>query len=127
MAAMTDIAVLLDRTRRYAVEFLDGLDRRPVHPTATLEELRSRLGVPLEERGRSAAQVIDDLVIATSGGHLGSAGGRCFAWVMGGVLPSALAADWLVSTWDDNAAMYVSAPAAAVAEEVAGQWVKDIL
>ena len=124
---MTDIEILLDRTRRHALEFLNGLDRRPVHPTATLKELRCRLGAPLEDRGRDAAQVIDDLVIATSGGHLGSASGRSFAWVMGGALPSALAADWLVSTWDNNAAMYVSAPAAAVAEEVAGQWVKDIL
>jgi glutamate/tyrosine decarboxylase-like PLP-dependent enzyme len=124
---MTDIEILLDRTRRHAVEFLNGLDRRPVHPTATLKELRCRLGGPLENRGRDAAQVIDDLVIATSGGHLGSASGRSFAWVMGGTLPSALAADWLVSTWDNNATLYVSAPAAAVAEEIAGQWVKDIL
>ena len=45
---------------------------------------------------------------------------------MGGALPSALAADWLVSTWDNNAALYLSAPAAAVVEEVAGRWVKDI-
>ncbi|HEY4970092.1 MAG TPA: pyridoxal-dependent decarboxylase [Steroidobacteraceae bacterium] len=124
---MTDIEILLDRTRRHAVEFLNGLDRRPVHPTATLKELRCRLGAPLEDRGTDAAQVIDDLVIATSGGHLGSASGRSFAWVMGGALPSALAADWLVSTWDNNAALYLSAPAAAVVEEVAGQWVKDIL
>ena len=49
------------------------------------------------------------------------------AWVMGGALPSALAADWLVLTWDNNAALYVSAPASAVVEEVAGRWVKDIL
>ena len=124
---MTAIEILLDQTRRHAVEFLNGLDRRPIHPTATLKELRGRLGAPLEDRGRDAAQVIDDLVNATSGGHLGSASGRCFAWVMGGVLPSALAADWLVSTWDSNAALYLSAPAAAVVEEVAGQWVKDIL
>ena len=126
-AAMTDIEFLLGRTQRHAAEFLNGLDRRPVRPSATLEELRHRLGAPLEERGMDAAQVIDELVLATSGGHLGSASGRSFAWVMGGVLPSALAADWLVSTWDNNAALYVSAPAAAVAEEVAGQWVKDIL
>jgi glutamate/tyrosine decarboxylase-like PLP-dependent enzyme len=124
---MTDIEILLDKTQRHALEFLNGLDRRPVHPTATLQELRRRLGAPLEERGKDAAQVIDELVIATSGGHLGSASGRCFAWVMGGVLPSALAADWLVSTWDNNAALYLSGPAAAVTEEVAGEWVKDIL
>jgi glutamate/tyrosine decarboxylase-like PLP-dependent enzyme len=124
---MTDIDILLDRTRRHAVDFLDGLDQRPVRPTATLDELRRRLGARLDYRGIDPTQVIDDLVAATSGGHLGSASGRSFAWVMGGALPSALAADWLVSTWDNNAALYLSAPASAVVEEVAGQWVKDIL
>src|SRR5579863_7065015 len=124
---MTAIDILLDRTRRHAVDFLDGLDQRPVRPTATLDELRRRLGAPLDDRGIGPTQVIDDLVAATLGGHLGSASGRSFAWVMGGALPSALAADWLVSTWDNNAALYVSAPASAVVEEVAGRWVKDIL
>ena len=124
---MTAIDILLDRTRRHAVDFLDGLDQRPVRPTATRDELRRRLGAPLDDRGIDPTQVIDDLVAATLGGHLGSASGRTFAWVMGGALPSALAADWLVSTWDNNAALYVSAPASAVVEEVAGRWVKDIL
>jgi glutamate/tyrosine decarboxylase-like PLP-dependent enzyme len=124
---MTAIDILLDRTRRHAADFLDGLDRRPVRPTMTLDELRRRMGVRLDDGGTDPNQVIDDLVAATSGGHLGSASGRSFAWVMGGALPSALAADWLVSTWDNNAALYVSAPASAVVEEVAGRWVKDIL
>ena len=35
-------------------------------------------------------------------------------------MPAALAADWLTSAWDQNAAMYAISPAAAVAEEVAG-------
>ena len=29
--------------------------------------------------------------------------GRFFGWVIGGVLPATLAADWLTSTWDQNA------------------------
>lgn len=124
---MSAIDILLDRTRRHAVDFLDGLNQRPVRPSATLDELRGRLGAPLDDRGIDPTRVIDDLVAATAGGHLGSASGRTFAWVMGGALPAALAADWLVSTWDNNAALYLSAPASAVVEEVAGRWVKDIL
>src|SRR5262249_29156125 len=38
-----------------------------------------------------------------------------------------LAADWLTSAWDQNAGMYACAPAAAVVEEVAGEWLKDLL
>ncbi|MBW8076928.1 MAG: aspartate aminotransferase family protein [Gallionella sp.] len=46
---------------------------------------------------------------------------------MGGSLISALAADWLTSTWDQNAALYGCSPVASVIEEVAGGWIKELL
>jgi glutamate/tyrosine decarboxylase-like PLP-dependent enzyme len=117
----------LGRAFQHANDYLGSLDDRPVCATASLEQLRARLGIDLAQTGVPAEQVIDELIAATEGGHLGSAGGRFFAWVIGGSLPSALAADWLTSTWDQNAALYACAPAAAVVEEVAGAWLKDIL
>lgn len=42
-------------------------------------------------------------------------------------MPAALAADWLTSTWNQNAATYAAGPAAAVVEEAVGTWLKDIL
>jgi len=117
----------LHQALRHAVTYLEGLSQRPVAATVGLEELRARLGGELAEAGTPATRVIDDLVAATAGGHLGCAGGRFFAWVIGGTLESALAADWLTSTWDQNAAMYACAPAAAVAEEVAGGWLRELL
>jgi glutamate/tyrosine decarboxylase-like PLP-dependent enzyme len=53
--------------------------------------------------------------------------GRFFGWVMGGTLPAGLAADWLVSAWDQNAGMRYATPAAAAVEEVAGAWLLDLL
>jgi glutamate/tyrosine decarboxylase-like PLP-dependent enzyme len=81
----------------------------------------------MADEGIDAVQVIDDLVAATAGGQMGNAGGRFFAWVIGGTLPAALAADWLTSAWDQNAGLYAPAPASAVLEEVAGAWLKEIL
>jgi aromatic-L-amino-acid decarboxylase len=124
---MTPIRTLLHRTQEHAADFLDGLKDRPVCGTADAATLRRRLGVPLRDASVAAGQVIEDLVAATEGGHLGSAGGRFFAWVIGGALPSSLAADWLTSAWDNNAALYACGPAASVVEEVAGSWVKDVL
>ena len=37
----------------------------------------------------------------------------------GGAVPSAVAAEWLVTAWDQNAAMVACAPAAAKVEEIA--------
>jgi hypothetical protein len=95
--------------------------------SATLDELRARLARPLTEQGSDAVTVIDELVRDAAGGILGSAGGRFFGWVIGGSVPAALAADWLVSAWDQNAAVHACGPAVAVMEEIAGRWLKDLL
>ena len=124
---MTQSHAALERAYHHAARWLDGLDTRAVNATATLEQLRARLGVPLEDRGADPARIVDDLAAATEGGLLGSPGGRFFAWVIGGTLQSALAADWLTSAWDQNAGMYATAPAAAITEEVAGAWLLDLL
>jgi glutamate/tyrosine decarboxylase-like PLP-dependent enzyme len=117
----------LHRALEHATRYLDDLDRRPVNATVGLDELRARLGGALPEQGTDPADVIDELVANTEGGHLGSAGGRFFAWVIGGALESALAADWLTSAWNQNAALFSTGPAAAVVEEVAGSWLKESL
>jgi glutamate/tyrosine decarboxylase-like PLP-dependent enzyme len=98
-----------------------------VAATASLATLRTRLAVPLGEAGLDATAVIHQLVRAVEGGIIDSAGPRFFGWVIGGSLPAALAADWLTSAWDQNAGMYATSPAAAVVEEVVGEWLKDLL
>jgi glutamate/tyrosine decarboxylase-like PLP-dependent enzyme len=99
----------------------------PVAATADLKTLRSRLTIPLNKSGIDATTVIEDLAKAVEGGIIDTAGPRFFGWVIGGSLPAALAADWLTSAWDQNAGMYATSPAAAVAEEAAGIWLKDLL
>ena len=46
---------------------------------------------------------------------------------MGGSHPVGVAADWLTSAWGQNAGIYQTAPAAAIAEEIAGKWLIDLL
>ena len=117
----------LSAALRYAMEHLSPEADLPVAATASLESLRTRLGVRLGEAGVDSTAVIDELVRAVDGGIIDSAGPRFFGWVIGGSLPAALAADWLTSAWDQNAGMYACAPAAAVVEEVAGEWLKELL
>ena len=124
---MTDATTpALERALSHARAHLETLDSQPVAARADLATLRARLGVPWTDAGVPATQVIDELVAATAGGHHASAGGRFFGWVIGGALPAALAADWLTSTWDQNAGLYACGPAAAVTEEVCGAWLKDL-
>ncbi|HKG47559.1 MAG TPA: pyridoxal-dependent decarboxylase [Pyrinomonadaceae bacterium] len=118
---------VLSLAQHHALSFLKTLDRAPVGATVDVQTLRKQLDKPLAESGLPPEQVVTELVRDVGGGLIGSAGGRFFGWVIGGSLPAALAADWLATTWDQNAALYATSPAAAVAEEVAGMWLKDIL
>jgi glutamate/tyrosine decarboxylase-like PLP-dependent enzyme len=121
----------MENTLRIALEsalkHLDGLDSRPVAATAGLAALRTRLGRELSAEGMEPDAVIRELAAAVDGGIMGSTSGRFFGWVIGGALPAAIGADWLTSVWDNNAALHSAAPAAAVVEEVAGAWLKEIL
>jgi glutamate/tyrosine decarboxylase-like PLP-dependent enzyme len=116
----------LARAFTHARAYLDGLDAAPVAATASLEDLRRALGRPLAAHGIPAAQVIDELVADVAGGLHGSQGGRFYGWVIGGGLPAPMAADWLTAVWDQNACLFASGPAAAVVEEIAGAWLKDL-
>ena len=117
---------LLQRTQDLAVEFLDGLDKRPVGRPVDLSALVGCLGGPLPPQGESAVQVIDHLSKAIDQGLVATAGPRYFGFVIGGSLPAAVAADWLTSAWDQNGFCYASSPAAAVVEDIAGWWLVDI-
>jgi glutamate/tyrosine decarboxylase-like PLP-dependent enzyme len=119
--------ITLGAALEHSLAHLDNLDTAPVGATAGLADLRARLGRPLAYEGVAPAQVIADLARDVEGGIIGSAGGRFYAWVVGGALPAALAADWLTAAWDQNAGLYAAGPAAAVVEEVAGAWIKDLL
>ena len=110
-----------------ALTHLEGLNQSSVAATKDLAALRQKLHKSLGDGPLPADQVIRELTNDVEGGILGSAGGRFFAWVVGGSVPAALAADWLTSAWDQNAALYACAPAAAVVEEVVGVWLKDLL
>ena len=81
---------------------------------------------PLRNEPVDPLTVIEELAIAADRGVVAMPGGRYFGFVIGGSLPAALAADWLTSTWDQNAGLVVCGPAAAVAEEVAGEWLIEL-
>jgi glutamate/tyrosine decarboxylase-like PLP-dependent enzyme len=124
---VTDERELLRRTADIAADFLDTLDERPIPPAARVEELRASLGGPLPAAPSDPLEVVEALAEAAEPGVVGIPSGRYFGFVIGGALPAALAADWLTSTWDQNAGLVIGGPSAAVVEEVAGEWLKELL
>ena len=121
------IRELLSRTAGHAADYLESLPERPVGLPVPVEEIRAALGGELPDVGEPPERVIDRLARDAARGIVASSGPRFFGFVVGGTLPVALAADWLASTWDQNAGLYVLSPAASVCEEAAGRWIAELV
>ena len=117
---------VLARAQHHALAHLQSRNDQPIGARATATELRERLHRPLTAQGIAPQQVIDDLVADVRDGLHSMNTGRFYGWVNGGTLPASLGADWLTSAWDQNAAMFAVSPAAAIVEEVVGDWLKTI-
>jgi glutamate/tyrosine decarboxylase-like PLP-dependent enzyme len=54
-------------------------------------------------------------------------GRRYFGFVVGGVLPAVMGANWLASAWDQNACLRMMSPVAAELEDVVLRWIREAL
>jgi glutamate/tyrosine decarboxylase-like PLP-dependent enzyme len=117
--------LLLDAANR-ANRYLEGLDSRPVFPTAEGLDGMSSLAGPLGDEPTDPAEILALLDSAGSPATVATAGGRYFGFVVGGTLPAALAAHWLAGAWDQPASMRVSSPIGAKLEEIALGWMVDL-
>jgi glutamate/tyrosine decarboxylase-like PLP-dependent enzyme len=111
----------------HARAWLDSLDTRDVPPRETAEQVAAVLGGPLPEEPTAPAEVVDLLARGVEPGLMAMGAGRFYGWVIGGTLPAALAADWLVSAWDQNTVLRWATPGTAGAEAVAAGWLLDLL
>jgi glutamate/tyrosine decarboxylase-like PLP-dependent enzyme len=84
------------------------------------------LGGSLPHHGSAPDSVIELLANAGMRGTVASVGQRYFGFVVGGSLPVAVAADWLVSAWDQNAGIYALSPLASVVEQITGSWLREL-
>lgn len=117
----------LAKAHEHVRRWLSSVDERPIGPRVTATDLLDDVGGPLPQHGMDPADVVDELAAKADPGLMAIASGRFFGWVMGGTLPAGLAADWMVSGWDQNAGMRYSTPASAALEEAAGHWLLELL
>jgi glutamate/tyrosine decarboxylase-like PLP-dependent enzyme len=118
---------LLQTAAALAVDYFESLRMRGVAPTqAALERLRS-LDRPLPDGPADPMAVLQELHAVGSSATMATTGGRFFGFVVGGTLPTALAASWLAAAWDLDAGLSVLGPGAAALEEVALRWLLEAL
>jgi glutamate/tyrosine decarboxylase-like PLP-dependent enzyme len=115
----------LERAADYGLYFRHRA--RPLHPTASTEDLRKAFCTPLPQDPTPGAEVIERLIAAAEPGLVGNTDPNFYAWVMGGSDETGVAADWLTSIWGQNAAIFQTSPAAAIAEEAVAAWLLELL
>jgi glutamate/tyrosine decarboxylase-like PLP-dependent enzyme len=106
---------------REAEAYLHTIDDALVRPPGGAEPYAD-----LPSDGVGSMRAVSELIAASLDGATRSGGPRFFHFVMGGVTPAALGADWLASTLDQVAFNWVSSPLAARLEQVSLEWLKEL-
>lgn len=104
-----DLLRLLEHTCKQASDFLHSLPTRPVARSPYPSRSHA-----LPEHGLGAQAALDLFQQSFEDNLSGSAGPRYFGFVTGGTTPAALAADWLVSAYDQNSSDLIGSVATAV-------------
>ena len=110
---------MLHRTADLAADFLETLDTRPISPRVGYRAAYEGFDAPIPDGPGDPMAVVEELARAAEPGLTAMQSGRFFAFVIGGALPAALAADWLATAWDQNTGLAEPTPATSAIEAVA--------
>jgi glutamate/tyrosine decarboxylase-like PLP-dependent enzyme len=125
-SAVVSARELLADAARRAASFLDALPGRAVPPSAAALAALERLDVPLPQGPTEAAAVLARLDEIVSPATMATAGPRFFGFVIGGALPVTVAANFLATAWDQNAALSQAAPGVAHLEQLVLRWLREL-
>jgi glutamate/tyrosine decarboxylase-like PLP-dependent enzyme len=108
-----------ERARRYVREI--GARRVAPAPGDLAALAKFHEGFPATASDpQDVVRMLDEL---GSPATVATAGRRYFGFVVGGVLPAVMGANWLAGAWDQNACLRVMSPVAAELEDVVLGWI----
>lgn len=124
---MEEMRELLGIAEDRAAKYVAGVRERMVAPSAEAVAGLVKLKEKFPEVPMDARRVVELLDEVGSPATVAMTGGRYFGFVIGGVLPAALGANWLAGAWGQNACLRVMSPIAAELEEIVLGWICDAL
>jgi glutamate/tyrosine decarboxylase-like PLP-dependent enzyme len=119
--------ILFKQAQGHALSYLDEVQNQRVFPDEQTLATLSVFDEDLPVQSFAASEILELLHTVGSKATVAQNAGRYFGFVNGAVLPVTLAASWLASAWDQNAALYVMSPVAAKLEQVCERWLVQLL
>src|SRR5262245_49072916 len=101
---------VLNAAAERAARYLEDIQTRQVAPDRDAVARLAELDIDFPKDGIAPERVIEELDTMISPATMAMAGPRFFGFVIGGSLPTALAANWLAPAWDQNTGLYNSTP-----------------
>ena len=102
-------------------------EQDPLDPIPRTRARANGFDIALPRQPRDPCEVIADLEQAAQGKLSGTTKPGFMGWVIGGSNTVGIAADWLATSWGQNACLHNSSPASAEAEEAGAAWLLDLL
>ncbi|GAC1634616.1 MAG: aminotransferase class V-fold PLP-dependent enzyme [Candidatus Acidiferrum sp.] len=124
---MTQTKDALQLAAERGIRYADAVHDRHLAPTNDATAALGRLHEKFPDVPTDPKQVIELLDEIGSPATVAMTGGRYFGFVIGGVLPAALGANWLAGAWGQNACLRVMSPIAAELEEIVLGWICEAL
>jgi glutamate/tyrosine decarboxylase-like PLP-dependent enzyme len=117
------LCLAAEKARRYVGDICN----RRVSPSEAALAMLAELHEPFPPSSTDPSDVIKRLDQIGSGATMATTGGRYFGFVNGGMVPAAMAANWLAAAWNQNSTLRVMSPIAAELEELVLRWVCEAL
>jgi glutamate/tyrosine decarboxylase-like PLP-dependent enzyme len=121
--SVTPMDDLLKEAARRAAAYREEVVTRPIRPEPD-PDLGEMTG-SFPEDGTDPHHVLKLLDEVVTPATMGFSSPRFYGWVIGGVYPVALAADWLTSAWDQNSVFHDASPGTVTLEATALRWVRE--
>ncbi len=118
---------LFEQAKRYAFDYMDGVEDRPVYPDDTAVDNLTAFEHPLPDAPTPGKEILEKLHSLGSPATVAQTTGRYFGFVNGNAVPTAVAARWLSDVWDQNPALHVISPIVAKLEQMSEQWSRELL
>ena len=118
---------LLANTARRASEYLKGIQTRRANPDAEAVSKLAAFREPMPCGPTDSETVLQMLDEVGSPATTAMAGPRFFGFVIGGAMPTPLAANWLATAWDQNPGLHMASPVTSELEEVSLGWLLELL